>query len=629
MTEQQRQKEKEREDNAIIKECQEFLMDSSTAFSTDMSRQTEQLEMFGGNFWTPNVMDKFKRNKNRLNLHFSNWETQKNAAVSPFSRSPYHIALCTDKEGDENEIKELQDAIDNFEADMDCKSSYEEALGRCYVCGSGFYVLGVEPDEMTGENKIIAEFVTRQASVAFDPSACAVDGSDAEQGAIVNYIPTRKAKRLYGDGIVPIDYPNSAPTLSFTDVKQWPDQANKVQIVTYYRKKVSDEEGAAPAVEWFKICGNAIVDRGELPIRYIPIVRFSGYQVYRNGEISYTGIVDKTFDLQLGVNIGYSSLIGRAGRSVKANYIVNTDSIVGLDEYYKKMNDDDSLLVMYKGDKAPIPIQESFVTSDLTEMIQNTRNLITDVSGIPLTGVPGLNENEKTATEVLVQQVSTESNQANFYTNAYKATRTIGRIVIELLTGGVDLKFSLENGPAVISQAMKKRQEISAVAGLVPENLKPLLAIHYLDTIKTDESKKVKSDIIANLPPEMRLVSEQPTDPAAIHELERMKAVCDGLAEQMDALKAENEELKKQYETAELSMLDGREARNQDFKKFMISETNKMNIETAKLESTNAKSAADLAIKNKEVNAKLQEAADDTERAAIETAQAIGGQYGI
>ena len=61
----------------------------------------------------------------------------------------------------------------------------------------------------------------------------------------------------------------------------------------------------------------------------------------------------------------------------------------------------------------------------------------------------------------------------------------------------------------------------------------------------------------------------------------------------------------------------------------MISETNKMNIETAKLESTNAKTAADLAIKNKEVNAKLQEAADDTERAAIETAQAIGGQYGI
>ena len=41
-------------ENEIIKECQDFLTDSATAFGTDMARQTEQLEMFGGNFWTDN-----------------------------------------------------------------------------------------------------------------------------------------------------------------------------------------------------------------------------------------------------------------------------------------------------------------------------------------------------------------------------------------------------------------------------------------------------------------------------------------------------------------------------------------------------------------------------------------------
>ena len=615
----------------IIKECGEFLKDSSNTFKDDVQRQVEQLEMFGGNFWTENTCKTYRRtNKLRPNLHFSNWEVLKNAAVSPFSASPWHVAL------EDTESKKAEDAltdnndtqkeIDNYEADSDSKTAYIEGVGRGFVCGAGYYVLGVETDELTGKNKILGEFITRQASVAFDPNAQAVDGSDAEQGAIVNYISLQKAKRLYGDGIVPLDYPNAQPTLSFVDVGQWPNLANKIQIVTYYRKKDVKVGGEKRTiVEWFKICGNAIIDVGELPIRYIPIVRFAGFATFRNGDVIYTGIIDKTFSLQLGINIAYSTMVERAGRSVKANYIVNVDAVDGLDQYYKKMNEDDSLLVMYKGDKPPIQIQESFVTSDLSEMIANTRNLLSDVVGIPLTGINGINESNKTATEVLQQQANAESNVASIYNNAYKATRTIGRIVIQLITGGADLPFTLENGPAIISQNMKKRQELAMVANLLPENLKPLLALRYVDTIKSDQSEEIKADIIANLPTELKLVSDQPTDPAAIHELRRMQAVCDGLVEQLETIKAENEDLKKQYESAEMSLLNTREQRADDMQKFVISETNKMNLETAKLESQNAKNAGELAIKNKAVNADMQRAATEAEKAAVDTAEKIAG----
>lgn len=627
----------EKEQQEIIKECGEFLLDSSNTFKDDVQRQVEQLEMFGGNFWTDSVCKTYRRtNKLRPNLHFSNWEVLRNAAVSPFSASPWHIALenteskKTEVDKDEADAlttnEETQKEIDNYEGDSDCKTAYIEGVGRGFICGAGYYVLGVETDELTGKNKILGEFITRQNSVAFDPNAQAVDGSDAEQGAIVNYISLQKAKRLYGNGIVPLDYPEAQPTLTFVDVGQWPNIANKIQIVTYYRKKSVKVEGQTRTyVEWFKICGNAIINSGELPIRYIPIVRFAGFATFRNGDIIYTGIIDKTFSLQLGINIAYSTMVERAGRSVKANYIVNSDSVDGLEEYYKKLNEDESLLVMYKGDKPPIPIQESFVTSDLSDMIANTRNLLSDVVGIPLTGINGINESNKTATEVLQQQVNAESNVANIYNNAYKATRTIGRIVIQLITGGVDLKFTLENGPAIISQNMKKRQELAMVSSLLPENLRPLLALHYVDTIKSDQSKELKADIIANLPVELKLVGDQPTDPAAIHELRRMQGICDGLAEQLETIKAENEDLRKQYESAEMSLLNTREQRADDMERFRISETNKMNIETAKMESQNAKAAAELAIKNKAVNADMQRAATEAEQAAVDTAEKIAG----
>ncbi|MBO7513753.1 MAG: hypothetical protein J6T54_12460 [Fibrobacter sp.] len=617
------------EDIEIIKECQSFLKDSSDEFSTDVQRQTEQLEQFSGNFWTDSVCKQYRRtNKARPNLHFSNWEVMANAVVSPFSDSPFHVAL---EEQEDDADNSTQEGVDSYEHDNDSKTNELFAVKRAFVCGNGYYLLSVDKDELTGENKIIGEFVARQDSVAFDPNATAVDGSDAEQGAIVNYISTQKAKRLYGDGIVPMDYPSAMPTLDFTGIKQWSNEANKVQIVTYYRKKSRDigEGKKRTYVEWFKICGNGIVDRGTLPIRYIPIIRFAGYAVYRGGAIRYTGIVDKTFSLQLGINIAYSTMVERAGRSVKANYITNVESVQGLEQYYKSMNEDDSLLVMYKGDKAPIQVQESFVTSDLSDMIANARNLLSDVVGVPLTGINGINETGKTATEVMQQQINSESNVANFYNNAYKACRTIGRIVIELVTGGEDRKFTLENGPAVITQDMKRRKELSAVAQLVPENLKSVIAIHYIDTLKSDYADKVKADIVANLPQDISLVSEKPEDPVAIHELKRMQSICEQMQLQIETLEQKNEELQKQYESAELSLLNNRENINADMQKFVISEQNRMNLETAKLQTQNAKVAGELALKNKQVNAEIQRTGVETEKVAMETARQFSEDMGV
>lgn len=191
------------------------------------------------------------------------------------------------------------------------------------------------------------------------------------------------------------------------------------------------------------------------------------------------------------------------------------------------------------------------------------------------------------------------------------------------------MKFTLENGPAVITEEMKRRKELAAIAQLVPENMRPLLAIHYADTIKNDYAEKVKADIIANLPNEVKLVSEQASDPAAIHELRRMQAVCEQLQAKNEQLEQQNEELQKQYESAELSILTNRENRAADMQKFMISERDKMNLETAKLQAANAEAAAKLSIENKKVNAELERTAAETEQTALETAERIGGDYGV
>lgn len=529
----------------VIETCIDFLKRSSAKYHKEISKQMRDLNCFNGNFWTDELRKTYHRTSSKkLCLHFSDWSVLANAIASPYGNSPWHIALVN-REGLNEEV---QGQINTLENDNDYKSVCKSAMLRGIACGAGFGVVTTITDYISQEPKILLEFVQRQDSVALDPDIETVDGSDAEEGALVNYISINKAKRLYGNDILPFDYPNAMPRMNFIGIDQWQNEVNKVQIVSYYKK---NERGF---VNYYKICGNKVIEEIELPIKFIPIIRFAGYQKYTEDGIRYSGIVDKTFTLQLGLNIAYSTLMERANRSIKANLIASTDAVEGLDEYYKKMSDEDGLMILHnKGTNAPTPLIEQFNTADLRDVIQQTRELIADVIGVPLAGIVGIND--KTATEVLVQQTNQESNVSNFYDNAFKANRSIGRIVVEMLNGGDDVLFELENGPDVITNNMKKRQELQSVAKLLPQELQPLMALYMLDTIDSNFSNQIKNDVIANLNNNIKLTTNA-EDPIAIHQINQLRELLDNTMNELENSKLELGEMQKQNETLQLELLN-------------------------------------------------------------------------
>lgn len=590
----------------IIEKCKTFLKKSSSKFSNQVTKQISDLEAFNGNFWTDSVKKTyFRTSKRKYCLHFSDWSVLSNAIVSPYTQSPWHIEL-TNRFG----LEEVQEYINSLEADSDIKFELKKALTRAVVCGAGYIVITTVADEITGEPKIIAEFVNRQGSVALDPMCEKVDGSDAEEGAIVNYISLSKAKRLYGEDVVPYKYPQNQPKMNFVGIDQWENLEDCLQIVSYYRK---NEKGT---VDYYKICGNYVVEAMELPIRYIPIIRFAGYEKYDTNGVKYCGIVDKTWSLQLGLNIAYSTLMERANRSIKANVIASTKALENLDEYYVKKEDDDgSIIAFNEGATPPQVIRESFETGDLTNIIENTRNLIADVIGIPLAGILG--DADKTATEILIQNNNKESNVAIFYDNAYKANRTIGRIVIEMVNGAQDVSFELENGPDVINNNLKHRQELNAIAQLMPPEMQPLVAVHMCNTVDSDFVEGVKADIIANLGENLKLVSEQPSDPVAIHELEQMKFTLDNAMQQLEALDAENKELKLNAQSMALQLQNAKEKNMIDLQKHNDS----MALQTAKLELEAEKQGVDIQLDVMDKQTELAKETMEIEQKKLDLAQ--------
>ena len=562
------------ENKDIIEQCTAFLGKSSRRYSKPLSRAVNDLRRYSGDFWDEDMRKKYRRGKKRTCLQLNNWNVMCNAIASPLSASPWHVELKN-----QSEVKAVQDLIDQLEAKSDVKTALLDAFRKSVLTGYGFLVVSTDIDEYSGDPTIVVESVKHLQSVAMDPACVTVSGIDAEEGAVVNFIGLKKAKRLYGDEVAPFDYPNAQPRLNLNGMEQWGCPEDQIAIVSYYVKE-------ADGVHFYKICGNIVVQDAFLPIKYIPIIRIAGNEIYDLENIDYNGLVQQTLSLELGANIAYSTLIERCGRSVKANYLVNVDAIDGLERNFAQASDDDSAAVLWKGEHQPVPLVEQFQTGDLQAVVTTTRTLMEDVVGIPLTGIPD-GAPEKTATEILRQQTSKESNTAQYYNNAFSACNHMAKLFIELFNGGVDLRYSLENGPSVITRQMKARQELTALSGICPEEMKGVLAVFFSKTLEDDVGEAFSKNMIANLPPNIQYIDDKSMmDPVAAHQMEQMKLTLDESMLQLNQAVQQNQELQKQLDAANLSLMENREQRVLDWNKFVVQEQDKMALETAKLQQS-------------------------------------------
>lgn len=598
------------DDREIIKQCADFLRRSSRRYAKSLQRATKDLRRYSGNFWDDDFKKSYRPGKNRLCLTLNNWNVICNAISSPLSASPWHTELTNQ----EDELKEIQESIDYIEAKNDYKTALLDGFRKDVLTGYGFIVVSTDIDDFTGEPTIVLESVKHLQSVAMDPACVSCDGSDAEEGAVVNFIGVRKAKRLYGEDVAPMNYPETQPLLSLNGMDQWGCPEDQIAIVSYY---VKEDDG----VHFYKICGNKVVQSEVLPIKYIPIVRLAGNEIYDAENINYNGIVQQTLSLELGANIAYSTLIERCGRSTKANYLIHVTAIDGLEKSYANSDKDDAMAVLWKGDHEPKPLVEQFATGDLQATVNTTRTLIEDIVGVPLTGIPD-GAPEKTATEILRQQTSKESNTASYYNNAFTACQTISKILIELLNGGQDLRFTLENGPSVITRQMKARQELQALATICPDELKPIIAKFFADTLEDDVGKDLGRNILANLPRDLVYLQDDELDPGAVHQLEMMKATLEECMAQLDEQIKANGELQKELDTAQISMLENREQRVLDWEKFKVQETNRMALETAKLEQSGVELDANIQLETGKLMVEAEKeqakAQNDTDKVMLE-----------
>jgi hypothetical protein len=565
----------------MILKIKDKLTRSSGFYSTLVARKKRDREIYGGNFWTTDVISSTDR-VDRICRNFSMYAKYMNAIVSPFSKSPYHAEL----EDPDGIYKKIQENIDNLENSNNAKYVFTEALRHACIEGVGFFVMSIVDGEVT------VEAVRDTGHVALDPSCQELDASDCEYAAIVDYMALSKAKRLYGD-----DVANYDGSCILSDIgTQWTIPSDAVPVVTYYEM---NEQGK---VSMWKACGNKIVtDEVRLEITRVPVFRICFNEVVRNNKIDYNGIVDMTADLQFGMNLAYSTLLERANRSPKANFLMPAKAIDGLKEYYQKLQTKESLVCLYNGDVPPTPIIESYQTQDLLSTVQGCNDLMASVIGVPSDGVQPFVQNQ-TATEILVQQANSESNVNSLYSNAYNSIFSFTKTLCELYCWQENIDklptFKLVNGPEIITKLQKRRQQLLAISQLVDDKTKKILAKAYISTLDDDVKSEVLPDIIANSE-DIIWVSdaEHEQDPYAVNTLNQMNAVLDETQNALEQSLADNAELKKEIDSLNMQLMNQKE----QILKDVVFHNDEMRLKEAQLQ-------LDAAEKNVEIDAKQGEA---------------------
>lgn len=598
----------------LIKKVQNFLERSSARWADEIEDQETALEIASGGFWDVNDNRKRwamvdKEGKEIIpTIPYNNIDSQTNAIASPFSKSPFHVNVV-DKTGNG---EDLQKAIGKIEGKEQAKNAYQEAFTRGVTCAAGYVVVGTVLDKDNVVPNI--EFITDQKMVAFDPDCVKPSGEDAEEGALVKYISIKKARREYGEDVVPLDYPTGQPVLSFTNITAWQDKTDKVQVVSYFCKESETVTDPATGMQtrrtyvmMYTICGNKLVkDPVRLDTDTIPIVRFAGYEAYdREYGMVFTGYVQKMLPDIEEMSVARTMQGVRMRRCSNVRVIAGKRATNGCEGYFEDFENSSALTLVYNDTDGAAPPQihtDTFATNDISAVMQQGRQSMQDISGVNLAGI---DTTQRTAYEVMQQQLNSESNVQRLYLHAEEACHMLGHIMLGILNKGVVPEFTLEGGPAVITANMKARAEIQAVAEMVNPEHKELCAIRLAKTIDSPEAKGLEQDLKANCG--LQLTEGQDVG-GLINAIERMKQQLDQATQQLQEVTQQNQELEKQNYELNVQMGNMKGQQQLDWMKFQA----QMN-----------KDEAEMAAKDVQAAKKLEQ---EDERLALDAMRTMGDQ---
>ena len=445
------------ENNEVIKSFRDFQKKSRKHYKKLLDRIKNDKKYLNDNEWDKEDIEILgsDRSRNKLNV-------VKNAVrtiVNTYRQAPYKWKVIDSML--QADSKALNSVSDKFLAQPDNITATLQALENAVSFGLGVLVISNDTDVM-GNVEPVLYSIRDLDQVYLDADISKLNGSDAEEAAIVELKNKNFIQRTYGIDITTIDKPE-------VDIDEEYDRKEYAPVVTYYKK-------ANEGVEVYKLVGNDVIETILLPLTYIPVVPVFGETVYDDDEFSYTGVVSQMKPIQKLINYAYSNILVRLASSPKNTWLADSEAIEGMEKYYKDSNKTLNPLLIHNSwspdGKRELPkperINNEIQLGDVGEMFSQSLQMVNSIIGIPAVGLE--TETEKTATEVLTAEKVFNNNVRAYMYNLRASLQVVGLSFVELLSQTSmygQVKIEIIQGP---DEGLKKQE-----ARVVLQSMQPLL----------------------------------------------------------------------------------------------------------------------------------------------------------
>lgn len=444
-----------------------------------------------------------------------------NAIVNPFQSKPFKFRAIPRDMRFARDTERLNAELSAFQNDYGVNEANALAFRDAVVGGLGFSYATVEEDTLSlpaepptdgAMPKRVRYFaVTDPTMVIIDPDARGTSLDEADRIAVVDFIPLDKAEEQFGEDLVAYGHADKARVADFG--QDWEVPEDNVAVVTYFRRNGHD-------VQYFRLCGDHIVDLGRFEgLDKLPVFAFVGDRVWLGDKLSFGGVVRKVRTQQKTINYAQSQLIERMAKSPKGFFLAPMESIADYTEQYQNAEYGMSYILPYNlkdedGSALPAPqfVNPQTHVEDLQGVMNAAIQQMSLAVGISPNGIVAQDlKDQSTATEVLLRTRSNQSNVSNYINHAKESIRIAGNVVAHLVCmakgillpkGSYDIV--VEEGCVSLTKMEEDREKLLALAQIVPEQFKPLVAQQIVGKLDIEGSEQLAKLMWDNLPQQLR-----------------------------------------------------------------------------------------------------------------------------
>lgn len=346
---------------------------------------------------------------------------------------------------DQETAEVLMGLVHHIQDNSNASIAYDTAVEWQVDAGLGYFrVRNDYIDDTSFDQDIFIDRIPDPMKVYFDPHSKQPDGSDAEWCIIAEEIGKDEFHRMYPD----VDE-TSFEAAGNGDMQGWYTK-DSVRIAEYYyieydeAQEIYDEEtGRSRTIQpkrcmWCKVTGDKILERTELPTKYIPVIPVIGHEIWVQGKRYLSGLIRNAKDAQRLYNYYLSANAENVALAPKAPFIgvagqfetdpnwgrANKESVAYL-EY-------DPVSIAGTPVGAPQRAMPPQASSAIMDAIRLAENDIMQSMGIYQPSL-GAQSNETSGRALLLRQKQSETGNFHYQDNLNRSIRHCGRIIVDMI----------------------------------------------------------------------------------------------------------------------------------------------------------------------------------------------------